>query len=98
MIMVADIQRAVADHYGIDVATMSEPDGAGARDSSKTRPRQQAMYLSACLTKQPYTVIGRLFHRDHSTVIHAVQATTKRLATDKEAQEAMRLLAREILA
>lgn len=98
MIMVADIQRAVADHYGIDVATMSEPDGAGSRLRAHTRPRQEAMYLAAHLTKQPYTIIGRLFHRDHSTVIHAVQATTKRLATDKEAQEAIRLIAREILA
>jgi chromosomal replication initiator protein len=37
------------------------------------RARQLAMYLSRELTDQPLAQIARAFHRDHSTVLHAIR-------------------------
>lgn len=99
MIMVADIKRATARHYGLPVEAMSEPASVpGSLVRNRARSRQAAMYLASCLTTKSYVHIGRLFGgRDHSTVINAVQQTAKRLRSDKEIQDAMRCIAREVL-
>jgi chromosomal replication initiator protein len=79
---VRDVQKAVAKHYGVPVATMTEPRPAK-RDSSNVHtiahPRQVAMALSFLITSQSKKNIGRLFGgRDHTTVLHAVRAVNKR--------------------
>jgi len=45
-------------------------------------PRQLAMYLCRRLTRASYPRIGELFGRDHSTVMHATDATERRCKTD----------------
>ena len=45
-------------------------------------PRQLAMYLCRRMTMASYPRIGELFGRDHSTVMHAAEATERRRKTD----------------
>lgn len=110
MILIADIQRAVAEHYGISPDAMREPDGLGARDWTKVRPRQIAMYLSRELCKsgpnpdfQPtrasYPRIGQRFGgRDHTTVMHACRSVKERIASDAETRSAVEHLREELAA
>lgn len=69
MAMIGDIQRAVAETFGIPTAEMKGP----CRAREIARPRQIAMYLSRRLTDRSLPEIGRMFgKRDHTTVRHAV--------------------------
>jgi chromosomal replication initiator protein len=76
------IQDEVADFYGIDRQYMREPDRVGAREKRISHPRQVAMFLSRTFTDQSLPTIGRMFKRDHSTVIHAIRAVTQRAEAD----------------
>lgn len=98
MIRVADIQRAVAAHRGVDIRIMREPDGPGARARSHSRPRQEAMTLALLLTEHSYTKVGQLFGgRDHTTVLEARKRVQQRISDDRETREAMRRLTLELV-
>lgn len=72
MIRVADIQRAVCEHYGVPLASMTKPMGRRGRSQDDAHPRQVAMLLAYRITGHTLTRIGQMFGgRDHSTVIHA---------------------------
>jgi hypothetical protein len=77
---VVEIQRATAQHFGITVSEMV--------DEQHTRrlavPRHAAMYLAKRLTLKSFAEIGRVFGRDHSTVVHAVNGIAARLKSDGE--------------
>jgi hypothetical protein len=45
-------------------------------------PRHVAMYLCRELTPLSYPVLGRMFRRDHTTLIHAYQKIERRIAAD----------------
>ncbi len=76
MITVANIQQAVAAHRNIPVETMRE----SARHPIHAHPRQEAMYLARQITGKSLVVLGRLFGgRDHSTIVHGIQAVERRL-------------------
>ena len=47
-----------------------------------TFPRQVAMYLCRKYTEDSLADIGKLFHRDHSTVLHAIKVVTSLTARD----------------
>lgn len=64
------IQRTVCEAYGISLDDML---GVG-RTGRVAHPRQVAIYLIRTLTQLSLLEIGRRFHRDHSTVIHALRA------------------------
>jgi chromosomal replication initiator protein len=64
---VTDIQAIVCAEFHIRRRDMSSDRLARAF----SRPRQVAMYLSYEMTPLSTGAIARLFHRDHSTVIHA---------------------------
>lgn len=75
LLTVAHIVRVVADHYGLEVRDiLSER-----RKRTVARPRQVAMYMSRKLTGQSLPCIGRKFSRDHTTIIHAIRETEKRM-------------------
>lgn len=77
-IKVADIQRAVAEHYGLQHDELLSDD----KRRRVARPRQIGMYLARGLTPRSYPEIARLFRkRDHSTVSHAI-ARIEKLAAD----------------
>jgi chromosomal replication initiator protein len=69
------IVSAVVETFGIkkeDILSSSQ-----SRDS--TLPRQIAMYLLRRELKLPYMKIGDIFHRDHSTVMSAINQVKKSL-------------------
>jgi chromosomal replication initiation ATPase DnaA len=78
---IVDIQRATARHYGL---ALNEMLGEG-RMLRIAIPRHIAMYLARELTLKSHPQIGRMFAgRDHSTVVHAVNAIKARLLRDPE--------------
>lgn len=75
-ISVENIQKTVADFFGIKVADMYSKK----RPANIARPRQIAMYLAKELTQKSLPEIGDLFGgRDHTTVLHAV----RKIAADR---------------
>jgi chromosomal replication initiator protein len=77
-----DIQKAVAERYGITVAELKSP-GRAARISW---PRQLAIYLARDQTGAPLQTIGEAFGgRNHATVLHACKRVEERLGNDQQA-------------
>lgn len=70
------IQQRVAASFGI-----SHLDMTSRRQGWQTaRPRQIAMYLARHLTQASLPEIGRAFGgRDHTTVMHAINAVERRI-------------------
>lgn len=67
-ISIANIQKAVADYYGLQLKEML----GKKRTRSLARPRQVAMALAKELTEHSLPEIGDAFDgRDHTTVLHA---------------------------
>jgi chromosomal replication initiator protein len=98
---IAQIQSAVAAHYGIPVARLSE---AAPRDRwfvntwDICHPRQEAMALAVLLTNHSYVRIGHFFGgRDHTTVLHACRAVEKRRQSDPKVHNAMRRITLELI-
>lgn len=55
-------------------------------------PRQVAMYLSRKYTDESLADIGRIFNRDHSTVLHAIKVVTNLTARDASVSAQLNLL------
>jgi len=98
MIRIADIQRAIADTYGLPVEVLRHPDGAhGIRERRYVRPRQIGMYLARqmCATgaqrsRISLTTIGRKFGgRDHTTVLHGCRVIDSLIRSDTEERRAI---------
>lgn len=99
MIRIADIQREVANLYGLSQDKLCQPDGLGMRERPYVRPRQVAMYLSRricwngrqrehCGTS--LQAIGRKFGgRDHTTVLHACKQVERFMLADTEERRAV---------
>jgi chromosomal replication initiator protein len=83
-VTIEEIQRRVAEHYGIRIADMH----SARRARAVARPRQVAMYLAKQLTPRSLPEIGRKFGgRDHTTVMYAIRKiedlrTTEPLMSD----------------
>ena len=59
-------------------------------------PRQLAMYLCRRLLGASFPQVGLAFHRDHSTVIHAVTVTERRLKEDAALRATVERLERSL--
>ena len=80
-VTIDDIQRRVAEHYGLKLSDML----SARRAVEVARPRQVAMYLAKKLTPRSLPEIGRRFGgRDHTTVMHAVKRIDELRAKDLE--------------
>jgi hypothetical protein len=91
--LISEIQRAVADYFGIESTLMTAAD----MRRCVAHPRQVAMYLASELTGQSIAEIGRRFGRDHTTVLYAIKAVKARAENDDQAAFDVTLL-RERLA
>lgn len=90
MILVRDIQRAVAEHYGLPLETMSDPDLYGMRQHKFAHPRQDAMLLAHRMTSRNKSHLGRLFGgRDHTTILSGIRAARRRCLTNRASLEAL---------
>jgi chromosomal replication initiator protein len=90
-ITIEDIQRKVAEHYGLRMADMV----SARRARAVARPRQVAMYLAKQLTPRSLPEIGRKFGgRDHTTVMHAIRRIEELRALDMTLNEDVEQLRR----
>ncbi len=90
---VLEIQEKTCEAFGVSLDTLLS--------SSRTQPaafaRQVAMYLARELTGATLPTIGRAFgNRNHTTVLHACRRTTERMASDREAYDAVHNLLRSL--
>ena len=92
-VTIDDIQKLVSRHFELKpLDLVSER-----RARAIARPRQIAMYLAKRLTTRSLPEIGRRFGgRDHSTVIHAVRRIEELRGTDRDVDDAVRVLMREL--
>lgn len=79
-ISIDTIQKVTASYYNIRISDLLSL----SRRQAIVRPRQMAMKLCKELTSFSLPDIGESFHRDHSTVINAVDRVNK--LCDKDAQ------------
>ena len=66
------------------------------RKQTITFPRQVAMYLARKHTSAPLTEIGKVFNRDHSTVMHSIKVITERSIRDTSIQSQLKLLSDKV--
>ena len=90
---ILDIQKAVANHFGLSIDLLS----AKTRRKEIALARQIAMYLSRKLTDNSLKEIGRRFGgRDHSTVIHACQSIEGMITKDPKFQGTIDVISKGI--
>lgn len=93
MIRVAEIQHAVAKHYGLTISDLRGPE----RAFRVSRPRMVAMYLARRMTVRSYQQIGNSFGgRDHTTALSAFRRITDLRASDPELQDDVKAIVRLI--
>ncbi len=92
-VTVDDIQKAVAEHYGLRQADLLSE----RRNRAIARPRQAAMWLAKQMTTRSLPEIGRRFGgRDHTTVIHAVRRIDELKVDDAVLARDLETLARKL--
>ncbi|TXH39596.1 MAG: chromosomal replication initiator protein DnaA [Burkholderiaceae bacterium] len=92
-ISIANIQKAVADYYGLQLREMLGPK----RTRSLARPRQVAMALAKELTEHSLPEIGAAFDgRDHTTVLHACRQIRQLMEGDGKLHEDWEKLIRKL--
>lgn len=90
-ISIDEIQKKVAEYYGIRLSDMASP----RRARQVARPRQVAMFLAKQLTSRSLPEIGKKFgNRDHTTVMHAVSRVNELMERDGTFAEDVELLRR----
>ncbi len=82
------LQRLVAEAFGLH-----RYDLARCRTKEVAFPRHVAMYLARELTCASLPQIGRAFHRDHATVLHAFRHVKESLLQDSALADALARLA-----
>ena len=87
-----NIQTAVADYYRIKRSDLL----AETRERRIVLPRQMAMYLCTELTDKSLIEIGKAFHRDHTTVMHARNRIAEKRRTEADVADDCRNLRREL--
>ncbi len=66
------------------------------RKRTITFPRQVGMYLSRKLTGEALSDIGKTFHRDHSTVVHAIRVISEAINSSGSVRGQIELLTDKI--
>jgi len=88
------IQKKTADHFRIEPTMMT----AKKKTAKIALARQVAMYLSRSLTDSSLKTIGAAFGgRDHSTVIHACDLISRRMAADPSFREGIDKISASLL-
>jgi chromosomal replication initiator protein len=92
-VTVDQIQKAVAEHYGLKQADMISE----RRARAVARPRQAAMWIAKQITTRSLPDIGRRFGgRDHTTVLHAVRRIEELKAEDPALARDLDVLLRKL--
>ncbi|OGV48014.1 MAG: hypothetical protein A2X49_13315 [Lentisphaerae bacterium GWF2_52_8] len=92
-VSVENIQKTVAEHFKLHVHDLTGPK----RPQYIAEPRMVAMLISRQLTQLSLPEIGQSFGgRNHATVIHAINAITKRAGANENLRRTISLLTRKI--
>ena len=92
-VTVDEIQKIVAEHYGLKQSDLVSE----RRARAVARPRQAAMWLAKSLTTRSYPDIGRRFGgRDHTTVLHAVRKIEELKVSDPQIAGDLETLTRKL--
>ncbi len=92
-VTVDQIQKAVAEHYGLKQADMISE----RRARAVARPRQAAMWIAKQITTRSLPDSGRRFGgRDHTTVLHAVRRIESLKAEDATLARDLDVLLRKL--
>ena len=90
---VREIQESTCDSFGVSLDELLSP----SRAAKVAWARQVAMYLARELTDQTLPAIGREFgNRNHTTVLHACRRAAERIASDRDAYDAVRRLTEQL--
>lgn len=83
------IQEVIADYFKVSIADLKSK----SRKKENVYPRQLAMFLAKEYTDLPLKSIGYHFGgRDHSTVIHSIQAINQMIGDDPDVEETIHKL------
>ena len=92
-VTIDEIQKLVSNHFDLKQIDLL----SARRAVAVARPRQIAMYLAKRLTTRSLPEIGRKFgNRDHSTVIHAVRRIEELRSSDRDIDNAVTALMRDL--
>lgn len=75
---IIDVMRVVARRYRLSVLDLKSE----RRKAHVVRPRQLGMYVAYKVTMHSTPRIGRAFHRDHTTVLHAIRKIGSMVESD----------------
>lgn len=79
IVSMANIQRVVARHFGMTVEQLRSE----SRLERIRSARDAAYHVATIITTQSMAGIGRAFNKDHTTVLHAMKKSRKRIEEDK---------------
>jgi hypothetical protein len=86
------VMSAVAKYYEVPVYELV----SFRRARALIRPRQVAMYLARALTKHSLPAIGRVFERDHATILHGCRQIEKQRQCDPRLDTQIRQLIEQL--
>ena len=86
------ICELVSNQFRITVKEMQSK----SRKRGVTFPRQVAMYLARKYTKQSLAEIGKVFNRDHSTVMHSIKVISAKQVRDASVNGQLELLSNKV--
>jgi len=74
----AAIIKLCAERFGFSASEIL----SGRRKRPLTRARQAAMWICHEATARSFPELGRAFHRDHTTILHAIRLVPQHMAAD----------------
>jgi len=86
------IRDFIARQYKISISDMQSK----SRKKTITFPRQVSMYLARKYTEQGLMEIGKVFNRDHSTVLHSVRVISEAISRNGSIRGQVELLAKKL--
>lgn len=86
------IAEFVSGQFNVSVQDMQ----SRTRKKAIVFPRQVAMYLSRTHTEQSLADIGKVFGRDHATVLHAIKVVSDRIMRDLSVSAQVELLHKKV--
>ncbi|QRG10061.1 hypothetical protein EZH22_30505 (plasmid) [Xanthobacter dioxanivorans] len=86
------IQRVVAEHFGITTSVLI----SHRRHKTIVEPRQIAVALCKRMTPRSMPEIGRMFLRDHTTILHAIRKLDGLEVSSPEMRRLLALLAQKV--
>lgn len=92
MLTAAMICELVSGQFNVSVKELQSK----SRKKVITTPRQIAMYLARKYTEESLVDIGKIFNRDHSTVLHSIKVVSDKLVRDGSVNAQLEILSNKV--